>query len=85
VTQFDIDVLKAFWSLSPETVPARKIGRLAASLRNVQYGRVHKGNCISLEWHELIDSKIMDSDRKKAWRESDLLKVEYVRLKLRPD
>jgi hypothetical protein len=85
VTQIDIDVLKAFWSLSPETVPARKIGRLAASLRNVQYGRVHKGNCISLEWHELIDSKIMDSDRKKAWRESDLLKVEYVRLKLRPD
>lgn len=84
VSEIDIDVLKAFSLLLPKTVPARKIGKMATSLRNVQYGRVHKGNCTSLEWQELINS--MPKYEQERWREKfDLSDVKYVRLKLRPD
>lgn len=65
VKEIDLDVLEVFATLPPEKAPARLIKRLAASLENVQYGRVHKGNCTSLEWQIIIQDKISSEDRNK--------------------
>jgi hypothetical protein len=82
VKQIDRDVLKAFYELEPEEAPARRIKRLAASLENVQYGRVHKGNCTSLEWQKVIDENILLEHRPK-WRDKFApLEVEYVDINL---
>jgi ATPase family protein associated with various cellular activities (AAA) len=42
------EVLEQFYKLEPEHAPARKIRQMAVSLRNVQYGRITRANC--LEW-----------------------------------
>ncbi|MDS4042292.1 MAG: hypothetical protein RKP20_14060 [Candidatus Competibacter sp.] len=83
VKQIDRDILKAFYELEPEEAPARRIKRLAASLENVQYGRVHKGNCTSLEWQKVIDENIL-LEHRPEWRDKfdPLKEVEYVDINL---
>ncbi len=41
------EVLKYFHGLNPAGKPARRIRKLVAGLRNVQYGRVSRKNCVS--------------------------------------
>lgn len=73
----DRDLLDLFRVLPPDTAPARRIKRLAASLENVQYGRVHKGNCTSQEWQEVLDGK------RDAWARPDAAEAaEYVEIDL---
>lgn len=45
VTMISEAVLRAFHSIDPSTSPARKIRRMCASLKDVQYGTVSKRNC----------------------------------------
>jgi hypothetical protein len=45
VREVSLEILEKFYSMDPEAAPARKIRRLAAALRNVQYGRVSRDNC----------------------------------------
>ena len=73
VIKIDVDILKVFAELSPDEAPARRIKRLASSLENVQYGRVHKGNCTSLEWQIIIQDKIPSQARERWMRESQAL------------
>lgn len=82
VIQIDLDILKAFYGLKPEDAPARRIKRLATSLENVQYGRVHKGNCTSLEWQETINGIIPSGEHPKWREEFEILKVVYVNIDL---
>lgn len=84
VQKVDRDILEAFSRLAPDVAPARKLKRLAGSLENVQYGRVHKGNCTSLEWQGIIDQRILPEQR-RFWRDDfNEAKVEWVRLELVP-
>ena len=55
VHEISYEVLKQFQKFDPEEAPARKIRKLASSLRNVQYGRINKDNCDDWEdvtWEE---------------------------------
>lgn len=45
VNEIGIDVLKQFSVLSPKEQPARKIRRMAETLRNVQHGKITRRNC----------------------------------------
>ena len=49
------DILEYFHRINPADSPARRIRRLAANLRNVQYGHVSRRNCDSWDgggWSE---------------------------------
>ena len=82
VTRIDLDIIKAFALLDPSVAPGRKVKRMASSLQNVQYGRVNKGNCTSLEWKDFIDKFVPEAEQPK-WRERFVLEdVEYIRLEL---
>ena len=88
VNQIDEEVLKAFAMLEPSEAPARSIKRMANSLENVQYGRVHKGNCTSLEWVDFIAGTLgaerQGSQYQATWREEFRLgDVSYVQLNLK--
>ena len=55
VGEISKEILEVFQRLSPEETPAREIRRLAASLENVQYGRVTRENCgrwLQTDWSE---------------------------------
>lgn len=69
VIRIDDDILEIFFTLSLEEEPARLIRRLASSLENVQYGRIHKGNCTSVEWRKIIESRIAPEDHWKWTKE----------------
>lgn len=77
VHKVDKDVLALFQALPPEDAPARQIRRLASSLENVQYGRVHKGNCTSQEWVQAIDTRI-PAHQRDAWKNVNVPTVDYV-------
>lgn len=79
VHQVDRDVLALFQALPPEMALARLVRRLANSLENVQYGRVHKGNCTSQEWSEAIDTWIPAYERDR-WKKLDMASVKYVEI-----
>lgn len=54
------EVLERFHAIDPEgESPARTIRKLAASLRNVQYGKVSKENCAA--WEEIVDWPVRTS------------------------
>lgn len=79
VHEVDKDVLALFQALPPEDAPARRIRRLASSLENVQYGRVHKGNCTGHEWSQAIDTWVCAYERER-WRKGVLSSVDYVEI-----
>ncbi len=80
VIQIDQDILKTFFDLPPETVPARRIRKLAGSLENVQYGRVHKGNCTSSEWQDIITT--FPADERRRWTKEFTGDVKWIDLDL---
>jgi hypothetical protein len=49
VQEISEEVLQQFHILDPEEAPARRIRKMATSLRNVQYGRITKRNCTNWE------------------------------------
>jgi hypothetical protein len=56
VQEVSYEVLKYFYRMNPADAPARKIRKLAASLQNVQYGRISRENCNNWEneyWQEV--------------------------------
>jgi hypothetical protein len=75
----DQDVLALFQALPPEMALARLVRRLASSLENVQYGRVHKGNCTSQEWSQAIGTYIPAYERDQ-WKKVDLASIQYVKI-----
>jgi hypothetical protein len=79
VHEVDEDVLALFQALPPDKAPARWVRRLASSLENVQYGRVHKGNCTSQEWCQAIDTWIPTYERDQ-WKSIDIASVKYVKI-----
>lgn len=54
----DVDLIRFFYGLDPASSPTRGLKRLATSLENVQYGRLHKGNCSGLKWKNSIGKHI---------------------------
>lgn len=79
VHEVDRDVLALFQALPPDMAPARLVRRLASSLENVQYGRVHKGNCTSQEWVQAIDTRI-PAHQRDAWKKVNVSNVDYVKI-----
>jgi hypothetical protein len=54
------EVLRQFYKMDPAKAPARKIRKMAGSLRNVQYGRVTKENFDNwkkIEWDDKDENK----------------------------
>jgi hypothetical protein len=49
VHEISKEALRQFFILDPSEAPARKIRKMATSLRNVQYGRITKRNCTNWE------------------------------------
>lgn len=50
VLRIEKKVLDIFYRLDPTMAPARRIGRLAESLQDVQYGKVDGKNCAGTDW-----------------------------------
>jgi hypothetical protein len=76
----DIDLMKFFYGLDPASSPTRELKRLATSFENVQYGRLHKGNCSGLSWRNARHKHI--PERAGEWgsgRQPD--GVEWVRIR----
>jgi hypothetical protein len=62
VQEISVEVLKQFYILDPGDAPARKIRKMATSLRNVQYGRITRKNCSNWEnvhWHHKEEEEQM--------------------------
>ncbi len=85
VSLIDEDILKFFSIMDPKKAPGRKIKRLAMSLENVQYGRVRKNNCTSIEWldtiREVFESAEHQELAKKFKEATRNIHINYVILK----
>jgi len=60
VKEISKEILEYFYSLDPAESPARRIRKLAQSIKNVQYGQVMKDNCSeweNVEWKENKDTE----------------------------
>ena len=59
VQEVSQEILERFHKLDPASSPARKIRKMAASLRNVQYGKITRANCDNwgVQWDNTEDSQ----------------------------
>lgn len=64
VQEISEEVLKQFHTLDPKDSPARRIAKMATSLRNVQYGRITRKNCSYWENVQWPDKKKKDKEEK---------------------
>jgi len=73
VQEISEEVLKQFHILDPEESPARRIAKMATSLRNVQYGRITRKNCSYWENVQWPDKK--EKDKKEKDKEENMVKL----------
>jgi hypothetical protein len=81
VKQISEDVLKKFHELDPSKNPIRKIRKLAVSLQNLQYGRVKKSNCMTLEWQDVLKDLYKNKEESYSdWYKGEEKEEDFVEL-----
>lgn len=66
VSSVSREILAAFYELEPDSAPGRKIRRMVASLRNVQWGKITRENCRELEEWESVSGPTEDQKTERV-------------------